>query len=35
MVHVSFSDIAIVSCGKLSLELNYLKENNVDEHRHP
>jgi len=26
MNHVSFSDIAIVSCGTLSLELNHLKE---------
>ena len=26
MDQVSFSDIAIVSCGTLSLELNYLKE---------
>jgi hypothetical protein len=26
MENVSFSDIAIVSCGTLSLELNYLKE---------
>ena len=26
MTHVSFSDIAIVSCGTLSLELNRLKE---------
>ena len=26
MDHISFSDIAIVSCGTLSLELNHLKE---------
>lgn len=26
MEHVSFSDIAIVSCGTLFLELNYLKD---------
>ncbi len=26
MDHVSFSDIAVVSCGTLSLELNYLKK---------
>ncbi|MBW2005305.1 MAG: DUF1638 domain-containing protein [Deltaproteobacteria bacterium] len=26
MSHVSFSDIAIVACGTLSLELNYLKK---------
>ncbi|MBN2124594.1 MAG: DUF1638 domain-containing protein, partial [Deltaproteobacteria bacterium] len=26
MNHVSFSDIAVVSCGTLSLELNHLKE---------
>ena len=26
MEGVSFSDIAIVSCGTLSLELNYLKQ---------
>jgi hypothetical protein len=26
MDHISFSDIAIVSCGTLSLELNYLKK---------
>ena len=26
MNNVSFADIAIVSCGTLSLELNYLKE---------
>ncbi len=26
MDHVSFSDIAVVSCGTLSLELNHLKE---------
>jgi len=33
MSHVSFSDIAIVSCGTLSLELNYLrKEGFLDAH---
>jgi hypothetical protein len=26
MDNISFSDIAIVSCGTLSLELNYLKK---------
>jgi len=26
MNNVSFADIAIVSCGTLSLELNYLKQ---------
>ncbi len=26
MSHVSFSDIAVISCGTLSLELNHLKE---------
>lgn len=29
MENVSFSDIAIVSCGTLSLELNYLKQTGV------
>jgi len=34
MNHVSFSDIAIVSCGTLSLELIYLKQEGFLDTKH-